>query len=108
MKTETTKIEVPLLDINRQIKTIRKEIDSAIAGVIDGAKFILGPEVSQFEKNVAEYCGVKYAVGCASGSDAILLALHAVGVKPGDTVITTAYSFYATAGSIWRLGAQPV
>jgi len=99
---------VPFLDLKRQIKSIRNEIDVAVARVIDHAGFILGSEVKEFEENLAAYCNVKYAVGCASGSDSLVLALIAAGVKPGDKVITSSYSFFASAGSIVRVGAIPV
>ncbi len=99
---------IPLLDLRRQIEPLRCKIDSAIAKVIDSARFILGPEVAEFESEVAAYSGVAQGIGCASGSDALIIALKAVGVQPGDEVITTAYSFYATAGAICHVGARPV
>jgi len=108
MTRHLTHNAVPLLDITRQLRPIRKQIDNAIADVVDRACFIMGSDVDDFEKMMAEYCCVKHAVGCASGSDALLLALLAAGVQEGDTVITTAYSFYATAGAICHVGAQPV
>lgn len=99
---------IPLLDIRRSTSAIRKELDTAIAGVLDHGRFILGPEVETLEKRIAEYCGARYAVSCASGSDALLLPLMALGVRPGDKIITTPFTFFATAGSIARLGATPV
>ncbi|MBN1552204.1 DegT/DnrJ/EryC1/StrS family aminotransferase [bacterium] len=99
---------VPLLDIKRQIYTIRKEIDDVLRNVIDQTQFILGPEVKIFEQNIAKYCHTDHAVGVASGTDALIIALQAVGVAKGDEVITTPYSFFATASAIWRLGAKPV
>ena len=101
-------MKVPLLDLIRQYGTIKGEIDPAIARVVETQYFKLGPTVAAFEKRVAEYCGAKRAVGCASGTDALLLALMAWGVGEGDEVITTPYTFFATGGSIWRAGAVPV
>jgi len=99
---------VPLIDIKRQYAPIRKEVDAAIKQVMDHGQFILGPEVRKFESEMADYCGVKHALGVASGTDALLLALRACGVGPGDEVITSAFSFFASAGVISRLGARPV
>src|SRR4051794_10051484 len=101
-------MKVPLLDLAEQHRQLRPEIDAAIGRVLDTNGFILGAEVAALEQEIAEYCNAKYAVGCASGSDAILLALMALGVGPGDEVITTPYSFFATVSSITRLGATPV
>jgi len=99
---------VPLIDIRRQYAPIRPQIEAAMKKVIDHGQFILGPEVRQFESEIAALCGVKHALGVASGTDALLLALHACGVGPGDEVITSAFSFFASAGVISRLGARPV
>ncbi|MFH1699541.1 MAG: DegT/DnrJ/EryC1/StrS family aminotransferase [Candidatus Zixiibacteriota bacterium] len=99
---------VPLLDIKRETKPIRKEIDEAVARVIDHGQYILGPEVKQLEEKVSGFCGVKHAIGVASGTDALLLSLQACGVGPGDEVITSSFSFFASAGVISRLGAIPV
>lgn len=99
---------VPLIDITRQYEPIRKEIDDAIKRVVDHAGFILGPEVKIFEAEIASFCGVEHAMGVASGTDALLLALRACGVGPGTEVITSAFSFFASAGVISRLGARPV
>ncbi len=101
-------MNVPLLDLKEQNDRLRPDIEAALGRVLDTNGFILGGEVAQLEKELAEYCGVKHAIGCASGSDAILLALMAVDVGPEDEVITTPYSFFATVSSITRLGAKPV
>jgi dTDP-4-amino-4,6-dideoxygalactose transaminase len=101
-------MNVPLLDLKRQYQTIREEINGAIAEVVESQMFRLGPKVSAFEDEIAEYCGTKRAVGVASGTDAILLALMAAGVGRDDEVITTPYTFFATAGAVTRVGAVPV
>ena len=101
-------MNVPLLDLKAQYATIKDEIDATVLGVLETQYFILGPQVKQFEAEVAEYSNTSRAVGCASGTDALLLALMALDVGPGDEVITTPYTFFATAGSIARLGARPV
>jgi dTDP-4-amino-4,6-dideoxygalactose transaminase len=104
----TEPIAVPALDLKAQYASIRDQIDDAVRAVIESQYFILGPEVAQFETAAARYCKVSRAVGCASGTDALLLPLLAWGVGPGDEVVTSPYSFFATAGSIWRTGAKPV
>jgi dTDP-4-amino-4,6-dideoxygalactose transaminase len=101
-------MKVPLLDLKEQNESLRPEIEAALGRVLDTNAFILGGEVAEFEKELAEYCHVKYAIGCASGSDALLLAMMALDVKAGDEVITTPYSFFATVSAITRLGAKPV
>jgi len=98
----------PFLDLKAQYRTIKAEIDAAIQGVMESQQFILGPEVESFEKDIATYTQTQFAVACASGSDALLLALMALEVGPGDEVVTTPFTFVATAGSIARLGARPV
>ena len=99
---------VPLLDLKAQYATIKPEMDAAIQGVLDSARFIQGPEVAALEGEVAAYSHVAHGVGVASGTDALLLALKALGVGPGDEVVTTAYSFFASASTIALLGARPV
>ena len=98
----------PFLDLKAQFATIKNDITHAISRVMDSQHFILGKEVEAFEKDVAEVVGVREAVSCASGSDALLLALMALEVEPGDEVITTPFTFVATGGSVARLGAKPV
>jgi len=99
---------VPLLDLSRQFANLKNELNDAVLRVVEHGKFILGPEVLEFEEKIASLCGVKHARGVASGTDALLLALFACGVGQGDEVITTDFSFFATAGVVSRLGAKPV
>lgn len=101
-------MKVPLLDLKAQYRPIRTEILSALESVCDDQAFILGARVADLEKDIQGYVGAGHAVGVASGSDAILLALMACGVGPGDEVVTVPYTFFATAGAISRLGARPV
>ncbi|MGE0884209.1 MAG: DegT/DnrJ/EryC1/StrS family aminotransferase [Blastocatellales bacterium] len=101
-------MKVPLLDLVAQHQTIRDEVMEAVTRVFETQQFIMGAGVADFERDAAEYCQSKHAIGCASGSDALLLALMALGVGTGDEVITTSYTFFATASSITRLGARPI
>jgi len=101
-------LKIPLTDLKAQYSTIKDEIDAAIHRVLQQGQFILGPEVKFFEEEMAAYCGTKYAVGVASGTDALHLALLACGIKPGDEVITTPFTFIATAEAIVNCGALPV
>ena len=101
-------MEVKLLDLAGQYLPIRAEIRRAIDEVCDAQALILGPHVEKFEKRLAEYCQTKHAIGVSSGTDALLCSLMALGIKPGDEVICPSFTFFATAGSIARLGAIPV
>ncbi len=104
----TAQGSVPLLDLRRQYEGIREEVLAAIARVCDSQVFILGPEVEALEREIASLTGAAAAVGCSSGTEALWLALVAAGVKPGDSVITTPFSFFASASSIVRAGATPI
>jgi dTDP-4-amino-4,6-dideoxygalactose transaminase len=104
----TNKSPIPLLDLKAQYQTIRPEIDAAIQRVLDSQYFILGPEVKALEREIASYSNCKFGIGVSSGTDALLVSLMAINTQPGDEVITTPYSFFATVGSIVRLGANPV
>src|SRR5258705_2836806 len=100
-------MKVPLLDLRAQHHLLRPQLLEAIERVIDSTQFVLGSEVDGLEKEIAEYCTTKFAIGCASGSDALLLAMMALDLKAGDEVITTPFTFIATAAAIVRLGAHP-
>jgi dTDP-4-amino-4,6-dideoxygalactose transaminase len=109
MTTATaTEVTVPLLDLKAQYATIRAEVEPVVLEVMESQYFIGGPKIDQLEKEVAAYCHTKHSIGCANGSDAILLALQALDVGPGDEVILPTFTFFATAGSVHRLGARPV
>ena len=98
---------IPLIDLRAQYRSIKLEIDEAIQRVLDLGQFVLGPEVEALERELAAYCGTKHAVAVASGTDALQLSLRACGIGPGDDVLTSAYSFFATAEAILAVGARP-
>ena len=106
MTKPTTRMQVPPIDLKAQYAGLRGEIQAALERVCERQQFILGPEGEALEQELAGYCGVGHAVGCASGSDALLLALVALGVGPGDEVVTVPFTFFATAGAVARLGAR--
>jgi dTDP-4-amino-4,6-dideoxygalactose transaminase len=99
---------VPLLDLKAQHKNIREEVVSSLMKIVDDQTFILGDAVKEFEADVAEYCNARHAIGCANGTDAILLALRALDIGRDDEVVTTPFTFFATAGAIHNVGARPV
>jgi len=101
-------MKVPLLDLKPQYLALKDEIDAAMARVVDSQYFINGPDVAGLEKDINDYIGCNYSVGVSSGTDALLLALMAIDIKPGDEVIVPTYSFFATAGVVARLNAIPV
>ncbi len=111
MKLENLKnnfMKVPLLDLKAQFNTIRDEVNKKVNEVLESQHFILGKEVQELEKKIADYVGTKYAIGVSSGTDALLIALMAIDLKPGDEVILPSYSFFATAGVVARMNAIPV
>jgi len=101
-------MNIPLLDLKIQYQSIKSEIKQALDKVLESQHFILNEHVETLEKKIAHYCGCDYAIGVSSGSDALLVSLMAIDIQPGDEVITVPYTFFATVGSIVRLGAKPV
>src|SRR4051812_45261210 len=101
-------MQVPLLDLRAQYAPLKAEFMTAIEAVFDSQGLVLGPKTEAFEKAVATYAGARHAIGCSSGTDAQLMLLMALGIGPGDAVLTTPYTFFATASCITRLGARPV
>jgi dTDP-4-amino-4,6-dideoxygalactose transaminase len=106
--TSTSVTSVPMLDVSRENNRLQRELDAAIAEVCRSGAFVHGPACARLESAVAAYCGTEHAVGCASGSDALLLPLMALGIGAGDEVVLPSFTFFATAGAVWRLGARPV
>jgi dTDP-4-amino-4,6-dideoxygalactose transaminase len=104
----TNPVGVPLCDVQAQYRALEPQLLEAAARVLASGQFILGPEVEAFEREAAAYCGAGHGVGCASGTDALLLAVRALDIGPGDEVILPAFTFFATAGSVCRAGARPV
>lgn len=101
-------MRIPMVDLKAQYRDIRDEIDEALRGVVESGQFVMGAAVQALEREVAQYCGVRHAIAVASGTDALYLALRAAGVGPGHEVVTTPFTFIATAAAISRAGAQPV
>ena len=101
-------MNIPMVDLIEQYKSIREEIDRAVINVVESGRFIMGPNVEAFESEMAEYCGARFGIACNSGTDALQISLMAAGIGPGDEVITTPFTFVATAEVIALLGARPV
>src|ERR1051326_2088795 len=101
-------MRVPLLDLSGQYRHLETEILAQVKEVLETQRFILGPKLQALEESMARYCGIGHAIGVSSGTDALLAALMALKIGPGDAVLTSAYSFFGTAGSIARVGATPL
>src|SRR5438874_140601 len=97
-----------MCDVQGQYRALKDEIDAAVLRVLGSGQVVLGPEVAAFEQEAAEFCGAAYGVGCGSGTDALVLALHALDIGPGDEVIIPPFTFFASASSVCRVGATPV
>src|ERR1043166_9333611 len=109
MQTETVKAApVPYFDLPAQLRSLRPEVDAAIARTLDNCSFCLGPDVAQFEKDFAQFCGAEHCLGFNSGTSALHVALILLGVGPGDEVITTPFTFWATSWAFSEVGAKPV
>ncbi|MFH1753241.1 MAG: DegT/DnrJ/EryC1/StrS family aminotransferase, partial [Candidatus Omnitrophota bacterium] len=101
-------MKIPLLNLKRQYRSLKSEIDKAIESVVEAQNFVLGEDVRKLEEEIAAYCGTRYGVGVASGTDALFLSLKGLGIKEGDEIITTPLTFIATAEAISYLGARPI
>lgn len=101
-------VPVPFLDLSRHVAPLKHSIKEGLAAVVDSGIFVLGPEISRLEKSLADYCGTRFAIACSSGSEALLMALMALDLKPGDEVIVPSFTFFATASAVVRLGGIPV
>jgi len=104
----TTKVQVPLVDLRANHRAIRDEVRAAIDEILEGMQLTIGPNVKAFDQEWAAYCGTKHAVGVGSGTDALQLAIRALGIAPGDEVITVSFSFFATAEAVFYSGARPI
>ncbi|NLB05829.1 MAG: transcriptional regulator, partial [Desulfobulbaceae bacterium] len=101
-------MNVPLLDLKPQLAQLRPQIMEAVTRVVDSTGYILGREVNELEEKIAAYCGAAHGIGVSSGTDALLVSLMSLDIGPGDLVLTTPYTFFATMGTVLRVGAQPV
>ena len=101
-------MKIPFIDLQAQYQLYKDEIDTAIHRVLDTSQYIMGPAVAEFEENLSKYTGAKHSIGCASGTDALLIALMAIGIKPGDEIITSPFTFIASSEVISLMGAIPV
>src|SRR5688572_27532288 len=107
-KDRPDKKPIPILDLHNEVESLWDELSGAVHSVLKSGAFVLGPEVQQFEAEVGKYLGVKHAIGLNSGTDALVIGLRAMGIKPGDEVITSSFSFFATAEAIEIIGAKTI